>query len=298
MTPRTLLLVTFALAAPAAAAVVVGCNVSAISTDDVSGHPTVDAAYDPGMADGGAGSDGGTNTDPASNHIGSPLCNVSHTSCNPDVLTTAQDCLLAPDGGPYSSTGGYDNAPLACHVPPSSGAAVDAGSPVCTPAGTGADGARCSTSTDCAPRYECVGAGTEGTCRRYCCSGNVECGTSEFCDIQPMAVASTTDVPVCIPISPDGGCRLLDDASCPSHETCAVVREDGSTSCVAVGAAKVGDPCDEEHCGPDLVCLGTPGNRRCYQLCHTADPAAACSATQTCKGGLPLFPDSSVGICQ
>jgi hypothetical protein len=276
MTPRTLLLVTLGMAAPAAA-LVAGCGVGPVGTDATSGHPTVDAAYEPGMADGGGGSDAAADAGVASTHIGSPLCHLSPLGCNPDLPTTAKDCLLAPDGGPYNSAGGYDNAPLACHVPPSSGTNADAGAPVCAPAGTGADGVRCSTSTDCAPRYECVGDGAEGTCRRYCCTGNVTCDTSEFCDIQPMTGASATDVPVCIPISPDGGCHLLDDSSCPSTETCAVVREDGATSCVAIGA---------------------PGDRRCYQLCHTADPAAACSATQTCKGGLPLFPDSSVGICQ
>jgi hypothetical protein len=75
------------------------------------------------------------------------------------------------------------------------------------------------------------------------------------------------------------------------------VRENGETSCVAVGPAKAGDLCDEDHCGRDLVCLGTPGERRCYQLCHTA-AAAECSSSQACKGGLPLFPDSAIGICQ
>jgi hypothetical protein len=77
------------------------------------------------------------------------------------------------------------------------------------------------------------------------------------------------------------------------------VRENGATSCVAIGAQKEGEACDTAHCAANLVCLGTPGERTCFQLCHILT-GAECSASQqqTCKGGLPLFQDNSIGICQ
>jgi hypothetical protein len=104
-----------------------------------------------------------------------------------------------------------------------------------------------------------------------------------------------------MPVHPASGCQLLDPSACPATETCAVVRDTGTTSCIAVGAAKAGDECETDHCGAGLVCLGTTGARRCYQLCHTANTSTSgneCAATQQCKGGLPLFPDPSVGFCE
>jgi hypothetical protein len=76
------------------------------------------------------------------------------------------------------------------------------------------------------------------------------------------------------------------------------VSDDGATSCVSVGSVAAGADCDTQHCAADLVCLGTPGQRRCYQLCLTAGGAYDCPSSQTCTGGLPLFPDTRVGICQ
>jgi hypothetical protein len=119
----------------------------------------------------------------------------------------------------------------------------------------------------------------------------------QFCDIQPTTQASGVEVPVCMPIHPASGCTLLDPTACPATETCAVVRDDGSTSCVAIGGAKAKEQCDTQHCAANLVCLGTPGSRTCFQLCLTAT-AEGCSANQQCQGGLPLFPDPTYGICQ
>ncbi|HEY8042423.1 MAG TPA: hypothetical protein VIF15_21625 [Polyangiaceae bacterium] len=301
MSPRTALLVALSLAIPAATAA--GCSVRA----DIAGGDTVPTVTNPYGLDASVDGDGnGGFADVAASptYQGSPLCNASRsTGCYPDdpATSTAKECKLAPDGGPYSATGGYDGVALACHVVPAAGAANGLGvQSVCTPAGSGTAGSACKLSTDCAPALECVGT---GTCTHYCCAGNTECGLKEFCDIQPMAESSMTKVPVCMPIQPLAGCELLPGAQgspCTSTtETCAVVREDGATGCVAVGAVKAGDDCDTDHCGAGLVCLGTPGQRRCFQLCHTAT-SAECSATQkqTCKGGLPLFPDPTVGICQ
>jgi hypothetical protein len=286
---------------------VVACSVQP-SASSGGGDPTVNTVTNVG--DGGASGDNGfaapdggpaPEAGPAATPTqGSPLCNYRGYSCYPDQSFTAKDCNLAPDGGAFEGGAGYDNVQLACRVLPTTPNATSGGvTPTCAPAGTSGDGSWCKSSSECAPTYDCVGA---GTCQRYCCSGNAECVADQFCDIQPTIAASGLKIPVCMPVHPAGGCTLLDSTSCPATETCAVVRDDGSTSCVAVGTRKAGEECDTDHCGESLVCLGTPGERRCYQLCHTANTASVseCStASQTaCKGGLPLFADPSVGVCQ
>jgi hypothetical protein len=190
-----------------------------------------------------------------------------------------------------------------CHLAPAPSAPGDAATastppvpqvaPACLPAGLGLNGALCRAPADCAPGYECVAS--DGTCRHYCCTGNSACLPDvQFCDIQQTAQASPLSVPVCMPIEP---CALLQPGACPLHETCAVVREDGSKSCVAVGNASVGESCETDHCKADLVCLGAPRYHHCYSLCKMTQPGQ-CPPTQTCKGGLPLFVDPGFGVCE
>jgi hypothetical protein len=243
---------------------------------------------------------------------GSPLCNASRSTgcCYPDDPTNAQACSQAAcqtggDGGPVAG-GAFVEVPLGCHVGSTSSATAAADdasppdasiAPVCLPGGQGLDGFPCLMPSDCAPGYECVGALPTSTCRHYCCSGNSSCQSVEFCDIQPTFVSSQTNVPVCMPEQP---CPLLSTLTpCSDDQTCAVVRDDSTptTSCVDVGPAAAGESCETEHCGRGLVCLGAPGARACYVLCHT-QTAKECTSSQQCKGGLPLFSDSAVGICQ
>jgi hypothetical protein len=242
--------------------------------------------------------DGGTSADVASDMwrvvvVGDPLCNASKTQgCYPDDRTaaTAASCGLAPDGS-ASGVAGYADGLLACHVQPS-GTSVQT---VCTAAGPGLDGTACMVPTDCAPGEECVGT---GTCQRYCCSGESQCITDEFCDIQTITTFPHTRVPVCMPIE-GPGCGLLDPSACLRGETCTVVRKDGTTGCVAVGSAKPGDSCNTEYCGPNLVCLGNPGDRHCYTLCRTTTTDTICAAiNKVCKGAAPLFSDPKFGVCQ
>jgi hypothetical protein len=100
-------------------------------------------------------------------------------------------------------------------------------------------------------------------------------------------------VPVCIGVK---SCELLVEGHCAMGETCAVVKPDGTTSCVAVGAAEVHQSCDREHCAAGLVCLGALGKRMCYQLCRT--DKSECSPGFKCRAKEPLFPNPSVGICE
>jgi hypothetical protein len=268
----------------------------------VSGLPS---ASDAGGADSGTADFDGAGGAPwmdaaASLPPSSPLCSALPTTCNPDQATTAKACDLAPDGGPYDSEDNNASAPLACRVVATANGTATTIGPTCAPAGSLGDGARCKVSSDCLPTYECVADGASdggASCQRYCCAGNVECGVGEFCDIGTLAQSSAVAVPVCVPLQPSSGCKLLEAAQCPALETCAVVRENGATSCVAVGTAAVHESCDSAHCAAGLVCLGAVGQRECYELCHTSG-ANMCPSPETCKGGLPLFPDPSVGICQ
>ncbi|MDP9148970.1 MAG: hypothetical protein M3O36_03370 [Myxococcota bacterium] len=260
-----------------------------LPNNDPGGTQTVPHVPEAEIADAGGAPEAARGVAP--NTEGNSLCNsLSSTGCYPDMSVSARACGLAPDGGVYSAAAGYSESALACHVQRSS---ADAGvHPVCSTAGQGIAGMPCAGPTDCAATYECIG---DGTCAHYCCAGL--CSTNQFCDIQPLAVDSTVHVPVCMSVTPKAGCQLLNNSSCPAGSTCAVVRQDGQTSCVAIGKAKVKAPCDAEHCAQGLTCVGSPGQRRCFQLCDTTT-SAGCSAPQTCKGGLPLFRDPETGICQ
>lgn len=281
-----------ALASPPLA--IAGCDYYVTSTSTEGPVPAIDNLTpldDAGDAALGASAE----SDGTAGPTGSPLCGAltpaaaATATCDPDAPTTAKACGVAPDAQPGDTA-------LACRLLPAVGANTASGvvQPVCAPAGPGGDGSWCKTSSECAAGYDCVGA---GTCQHYCCAGNVECVTDEFCDIQPTTQLTGVRVPVCMPIQPAGGCTLLATTSCPEAQTCSVVREDGATSCVAIGAQKAGEACETAHCAADLVCLGTPGERTCFELCSTAT-AAQCSVSQKCKGGLPLFQDNSIGICQ
>jgi hypothetical protein len=222
---------------------------------------------------------------------GSPLCDapLNVGGCYPDLPTTAQACGVGSDAG-ESDRAIDEDEPLACRVQPAGDAGDSGVAPACEPAGLGVDGALCANGTDCAAGYECV----ENTCRHYCCAGNTSCSVGDFCDIQPTTEAPGTLVPVCMPVLP---CVLLSD-TCPAGQSCAVVRADGTTSCETVGPGQEDAPCDTQHCGAGLVCLGSVGSRKCYTLCYTTALATGCSAGQMCTGGLPLFPDPAVGWCQ
>ena len=227
---------------------------------------------------------------PVSQIRGSPLCNASFwIGCYPDNPHGAGsgDC---PN---ISAAGGFDNGQGACRVQPNGSDAGVAG-PVCGLAGPSTEGMPCTGSADCAAGYECT---SEAKCRAYCCAGQCS-NQNSFCDIQPMLTYPTLKVPVCIPITP---CGLLDSegGTCPSSQTCAVVRENGATSCVAIGPRQLGDECNTDHCARGLVCLGTSGDLSCFQLCHTAMRTNECAATpqQICKGG-SFSPVPGIGICQ
>jgi hypothetical protein len=283
------------------------CGASAVgftvSSSEDAGAPAVVHGVDASQDD-GPSAEAGTEAMPAAAvYQGNPLCNASPATgcCYPDALSLCGPAACeSPSDAGVDAVGGYSQqVAYGCHLVPTPLPAATTGSPdvqavtpSCTPAGLGLDGALCHDPADCAPGYECVG-GSIGTCRHYCCGGNGACRLDQFCDIQRTSSGSAMNVPVCMPTRQ---CDLLQPGTCPSNQTCAVVREDGSLSCVAVGSAKAGQSCQAEHCASGLVCLGA-ATRTCYALCQVGKPNQ-CPASQTCKGGLPLFVDPSAGVCQ
>jgi hypothetical protein len=238
----------------------------------------------------------------ASVTTGNPLCFYSYAAdsgahnCQPDTSSQCGD-----DAGAYhppSDDAGDGGEPAsACHV------WADPEGQKCLAAGPGLDGAQCQSGTDCAAGFECVGS--PGQCRHYCCGGNASCDSASatFCDVQSMAsgtssgTKSSLNVPVCEPVRP---CTLLVGAgagSCPSGETCAVVKDDGTTSCVAIGNVGIGGDCGVYHCAAQLTCLGAIGSRKCFQLCEVDSPTV-CPTGTTCTSSAQLFANANVGICQ
>jgi hypothetical protein len=243
----------------------------------------------------------------ASISVGNPLCfydyptdaapTGAHT-CAPD--TSSQCAPSDPDAGVYapSDDGGEGGAPAtACHVVPAGD-----GYQKCSTAGPGGDGAQCQTGADCAATFECVGS--PGQCRHYCCGGNAACDSASgattgptFCDVE-ATTAGGLNVPVCEPVRSCTPLLMGSGAgTCPKGETCAVVKDDGTTSCVPIGTVGIGGDCDVFHCAAELTCLGPVGSRTCFQLCEVDSPTA-CPFGTTCTSSAQLFTNANVGICQ
>jgi hypothetical protein len=170
----------------------------------------------------------------------------------------------------------------------------------CGLSGAGVDGDSCASGDACKAGFECVRdpkLSSAGVCRQYCCTGTCPGGTGTgngtgtFCDIQ-FARTSGLKVPVCMPVR---SCKLLSASICGSTQTCAVVRDnDGTTGCVDLGPAAVGQSCEQVHCDTGLTCLGVPGTRKCSQLCSKELP---CPTGERCLSSPPTFKEPGVGIC-
>jgi hypothetical protein len=248
---------------------------------------------------------------PAVRHAVSPLCAYTEGTCFPDDDGASSFDLAAPTC-PSSSTdnvkdastevdGGDDNVTVtfgACRVEPVGSDATTV-KPACETANRqGTDGVSCTSGADCAAGFDCVVGEMGAVCRHYCCSGSCDGRTSKnggstFCDLQAIArPGGNQNVPVCVPLK---SCKLLADGQCAATETCAVVTDDGVTGCVHVGGAKAGDSCDRDDCAANLTCLGSVGDRRCYQLCHVE--GADCASNELCTTAA-LFQDMSFGVCR
>ncbi len=239
-----------------------------------------DGSTDATFVDGGFPTDAGVATAPAR----SGLC---AGSCSPDDPKACVD----PDAGADAAT-----ATESCRVVLGAGQKTEA---TCSKAGTGGDGASCTSGADCKPGFECVGT---GTCRAYCCDDSV-CTTMTtnnqsyetfFCDVASEHASSGAIVPVCNVVQ---HCALFTD-QCNVGEACTIVEINSGSSlvatCDAVGDAKLNESCETAHCAAGFACIGTIGQRTCQQLCDTMHP---CPTSSSCNMKSQALMQYKVGIC-
>ena len=212
------------------------------------------------------------------------LCGGSHAACTPGPVV--DQC--AQGGNPGMGGAPPDASGLSCQLVPIEG---DGGvAAQCGTSGTGVEGAPCSSAADCGPELGCV-AGLTPTCRSYCCPSLEACAPGDYCVKAAMADAPQNQIPVCIAAQ---SCPLL-GTTCTAGLTCAIVRLDGTTSCVTAGVGTDGQACP---CAPGYTCSLT--DNTCLKLCHTADDAAMtiaeCGVHQLCQGGSKQFP-GNIGYC-
>ncbi len=174
------------------------------------------------------------------------------------------------------------SAMLTCKLAPISGEAISG----CAPAGDLAVGDPCQTAADCGVGLACVATPSGGLCRPYCCGPVEACPVDTYCAPVLMAEAAVK-IPVCLPAKK---CKPLDDTTCMDGQTCTIVRDDGTTSCVDPGEGSRGDFCP---CAAGQVCSKITNT--CLKLCHIGSDTADCGAG-SCQGGVMGYPDG-IGIC-
>ncbi|HMA96005.1 MAG TPA: hypothetical protein VKP30_25135 [Polyangiaceae bacterium] len=237
-----------------------------------------------------------------------PLCSVESPSCDPD---DAKACDIGAQyaversgsagshaelaGGGSGGVAGLAGAPgKACRIVRESAGAVTA----CVAAGTGTSGEPCVDDASCAPGLGCVEENGTAQCRPYCCHGNLSCLGGTYCDSRPRRELQSTGERLWVSVCIAGvSCRFDDPypcsaerkCSCPSGKACSVVREDGTTACVAPGIGTEGQPCP---CKAGYVCAGTRGT--CLQVCDLDSQADQCSGG-ICQTSVSLPPPW--GLC-
>jgi hypothetical protein len=173
-----------------------------------------------------------------------------------------------------------------CQLIPVEGTAIGE----CRPAGESDDGVVCKTAQDCLPGMGCAASPNGGgVCKNYCCGNPEDCPTKTYCASQPMAEdPANIAIPVCVPANV---CPLLTDGACDPGLTCAIVRDDGTTSCVPPGAGQLNEGCP---CAAGFVCSKL--FNQCKKLCHIGKDAEDCGGKATCQAGSSGFPEG-FGAC-
>jgi hypothetical protein len=168
----------------------------------------------------------------------------------------------------------------------------------CAPVGPGAEGSACSDSHECGPQLACVEVDQQAACRRITCFLPPDCLKGTYYQEAPLRVNGRTrfdlNVPACLPTD---NCTLLDPVNhCPSGKVCTVVGNDGDTTCLVPGSAKVGEGCETSACAEGLLC--SKFSNQCVKICHvgSADSGSSECPSSTCQGGNRSLPDG-FGIC-
>ncbi len=209
------------------------------------------------------------------------------TPCTPGAMGEDVAC----QGGNPGTGGGGGGPDLACQLVPNGEGGVQ---PICAAAGAGLAGDPCTSASNCGPGLGCVAAQGNigaGQCRAYCCGNPESCGEGTYCAAVNMAEIQepATPIPACIPAT---NCDLLgDESQCPTGTTCAVVKDDGTTSCVEPG---VGKDCEACPCAAGYVC--SAAQNQCKKLCHTDGQHGDECNGGYCQGGFANLP-SGIGIC-
>ncbi|EYF06478.1 hypothetical protein [Chondromyces apiculatus] len=256
------------------------------------GHETSgDAGFEGVGGAGGSGGEGGSvnlgtgETSPDPYQRFAHLCGGECKPGDPEACASSDDGGEGGSGGAGGSDPDTGTSVTACQLVPGDASRAEG---ACGATGAFAAGEPCESAADCAPGLGCAATGgMAGTCREYCC-GNVEaCASGTFCAEQTMQEDTAVPIPVCVPAT---GCTLLTE-SCGPGQTCTIVRADGTTSCVPIGAGGVGDECP---CGDGFVCSML--TNQCKKLCRLGESAADCGANATCQGGSMGFP-TGYGVC-
>ncbi len=232
-----------------------------------------------------------------------PLCGKGCLPDDPDALEcSASPGAEPPDGGDASAADAPDGDPDAATPPPAKYACVVKGAngtptAECSLAGSGENGSPCVSEAGCAPGLACVSDGTTAACRPYCCEQATTCATGAFCTERPLAAPAgqpALSVPVCVPAD---DCSLDEPYPCPTGKqckcktgtACAIVKEDGTTSCVVPGVGRAGEACP---CAAGYVC--SKSTNTCLKLCSTAAVKTECGTGKCLSvAGLP----DGFGVC-
>jgi hypothetical protein len=208
------------------------------------------------------------------------LCGGAGAVCVPGPQ---DDC--AQGGNPGMGGAPPDASAVSCKVVVADGGVAAH----CGVSGNMPEGSPCMNAADCGPDLGCILVEHTPLCRAYCCAGLESCPTNTYCVQQKMYESPSSEIPVCIHVTK---CVLLDDTGCPSGETCAIVRLDGTTSCVVPGTGTYGQPCP---CAAGYTCSYADGT--CLKLCHTdLSKGDECGPNGYCQGGTTPYPPE-VGYC-
>ncbi|HET7541416.1 MAG TPA: hypothetical protein VFK05_16180 [Polyangiaceae bacterium] len=176
----------------------------------------------------------------------------------------------------------------------------------CSLAGVGGENAPCLTASDCQPGLGCVGDQNAGLCLPYCCQSAEDCARGSYCAPRPMRDATINEsgasdktalsIPVCVhadncDLSVPYPCPKGSTCACGSGKACMVVRSDGTTTCTAPGAGKVGEACP---CAWGYVC--SAATNRCLELCSTRESGACGTGKCQSASELPLGWGVCVGL--
>jgi hypothetical protein len=227
----------------------------------------------------GQGGGGGASQGVGGNGSFAYLCGGSAAMCTPGT----DDC--AQGGDPNMGGDSPDGSKLACQLTATSGT-VEA---KCGIAGDYDVGDICTSAADCRAGLGCVSTPNGGQCRPYCCGDVDDCPDNSYCIPQYM-YEGPAKIPVCAPAT---NCVLLDDSTCLNGQTCTIVRDDGTTSCVDPGQGTTDQDCP---CAAGYYCSPTSGT--CLKLCHTINPdPQECGPNGDCQGGVDgAYPDG-FGTC-